>query len=161
MQKKGRIKVEQGEKGREAVPLNMSAFLFDLKENFKVQLLVRVRSVCWSVGAVFSPLLCFLTHLMFELTGLNDRTASERRPQALLSQGFKGPATRLLSAVRREMGTCGGEITCAGQSPQSHASLTGLLTGTRQGKSPYRQRDHGRRNLPLSPGHQGLEPGLL
>lgn len=69
---------------------------------------------------------------MFELAGLNDRAASERRPQAPLSQGFKGPATRLLSAVREEMGTCGGEITCTGQSPESCASLTGLLTGKAQ-----------------------------
>lgn len=98
---------------------------------------------------------------MFELAGLNDRAASERRPKALLSQGFKVPATRLLSAVREEMGTCGGEITCTGQSPESHASLTGLLTGKRQGKSPYQHRDQGRRNLLLSPGHQGLKPGLL
>lgn len=36
---------------------------------------------------------------MFELAVLNDRADSERCPQALLSQGFKGPATRLLSAV--------------------------------------------------------------
>lgn len=71
---------------------------------------------------------------MFELAGLNDRAASERRPQAPLSQGFKGPATRLLSAVREEMGTCGGEITCTGQSPESCASLTGLLTGKRRGE---------------------------
>lgn len=101
---------------------------------------------------------------MFELAGLNDRAASERRPQALLSQGFKGPATRLLSAVREEMGTCGGEITCTGQSPESCASLTGLLTGKRRGEKKektYRRRDQGRRNLPLSPGHQGLKPGLL
>lgn len=98
---------------------------------------------------------------MFELAGLNDSAASERRPQSLVSQGFKGPATRLLSAVREEMGMCGGEITCTGQSPELCASLTGLLTGNRQGKSPYRQRDQGRRNLPLSPEHQGLKPGLL
>lgn len=42
---------------------------------------------------------CSWTHLMFELAVLNDRANCERRPQALLSQGFKGPATRLLSAV--------------------------------------------------------------
>lgn len=52
-------------------------------------------SVCLSV----LRLSCSWTHLMFELAVLNDRANSERRPQALLSQGFKGPATRLLPAV--------------------------------------------------------------
>lgn len=53
-------------------------------------------SVCMSVLLRIS---CSWTHLMFELALLNDRANCERRPQALLSQGFKGPATRLLSAV--------------------------------------------------------------
>lgn len=53
-------------------------------------------SVCMSVLLRIS---CSWTHLMFELAVLNDRANCERRPQALLSQGFKGPATRLLSAV--------------------------------------------------------------
>lgn len=73
-----------------------------------------------------------------------------------------GPALpRIQRPVREAMRACGGEITCAGQSPEPRDSLTGLLTGTRRGKSLYRQRDHGRRNLPLSRGHWGLKPGLL
>lgn len=100
---------------------------------------------------------------MFELAGLNDRAASERRPQALLSQGFKGPATRLLSAVREEMGTCGGEITCMGQSPQSCASLTGLLTGKRQGKSPISAEGSGEKKPSLITRTPGIKawPALI
>ncbi|TNN48522.1 hypothetical protein EYF80_041266 [Liparis tanakae] len=60
------------------------------------------------------PILLWVrTHLMFELDGLNDRAASERRPQARLSLGFKGPATPLLSAVREEMGTLSDKPTRA------------------------------------------------
>lgn len=36
---------------------------------------------------------------MFELALLNGGASRERRPQALLSQSFKGPATHSLSAV--------------------------------------------------------------
>lgn len=134
--------------------IQMSAFRMSLQENYSTSV---------SIGLQYSKRFCFASPvgfgLMFELVCLNDRAAPERCPQAPLSPGFKGPPTQLLSTVR-EMRVCGGEITCAGPSPEPCASLTGLLARTRQEKSLYLQKDHGRRNHPLSLGHQGLKPGL-
>lgn len=129
---------------------NMAAFDSPQKRIIQVQcpLVFRYNNLfCFASPGWFRP------PKVFKLVCLKDRAAPERWPQAPLSLGFKGPAT--LSGGE-EMRACGGEITWA-----PCASLTGLLAGTRQGKSLYRQKDHGRRNLPLSPGHQGLKPGLL
>lgn len=96
----------QGEEETERLGTE-SAFPLAFKtELFKAWLLTtawRVRVSTWtSIFLSLSVLLrisCSWTYLMFELALLNDRANCERRPQALLSQGFKGPATRLLSAV--------------------------------------------------------------
>ena len=107
---------------------------------------------------------CTLTHLMFELAPLNDRAASVWRPQAPLSQGFKGPATGLLSAVKSgETGNVWRRDNLYGTEPMAACLFDRLINGkaSLEKNAAYQHRDQGRRNLPLSPGHQGLEPGLL
>lgn len=73
---------------------------------------------------------------MFELAVLNDRANCERRPQALLSQGFKGPATRSLSAVTGGDGNVQRRDNPRRTEPRVVCLFDRLINGNPQRKKP-------------------------
>lgn len=99
---------------------------------------------------------------MFELAGLNDRAALRETPTGPALPGFQRPSDPVAVGCQGGDGNVRRRDNLYRTEPRVVCLFDRLINGNPPRKKPLSAKGSGeKKNLPLSPGHQGLKPGLL